>query len=58
MYDVYVTIMSPYVISHRLLIHMKAVRVIFGQIQGDYIKFTMAAVAAMLIFSAMSKNLF
>ena len=35
---------------------MEAVRVIFGQIQGDYINFTMAAVAAMLIFSAGSKK--
>ena len=32
----------PYVISYKLLIHMEAVRVIFGQIQGDYINFTMA----------------
>ena len=32
--------------------HMEAVRVILGQIQGDHINFTMAAVAAMLIFSA------
>ena len=31
---------------------MEALRLIFGQIQGDYINFTMAAVAAMLIFSA------
>ena len=42
----------PYVICYRLLIHMEAVRVIFGQIQGDHINFTMAAVAAMFIFSA------
>ena len=42
----------PYVISYRLLIHMEAVRVIFRQIQGDHINFTMAAVAAMFIFSA------
>ena len=41
---------APYVISYRLLIHMEAVRVIFGQIQGDHINFTMAAVAAMLVF--------
>ena len=34
---------------------MEAQRVIFGQIQGDYINFTMAAVAAMLNFSAGSK---
>ena len=34
---------------------MEALRVIFGQIQGDYINFTMAAVAAMLNFSAGSK---
>ena len=46
----------PYVISYRLLIHMEAVRVIFGQIQGDHINFTMAAVAAMLIFSARLKK--
>ena len=45
----------PYVISYRLL-NMEAVRVIFGQIQGDYINFTMAAVAAMLIFSAGSEK--
>ena len=37
-------------ISYRLLIHMEALRVIFGQIQGDYINFTMAAVVVMLIF--------
>ena len=35
---------------------MEAVRVIFGQIQGDHINFTMVAVAAMLIFSAGSKK--
>ena len=35
---------------------MEAVRVILGQIQGDYINFTMAAVAAMLNFSAGSKK--
>ena len=46
---------APYVISYRLLIHMEAVRVIFGQIQGDYVNFTMAAVVAMLNFSARSK---
>ena len=44
-----------YVISYRPLIHMEALSVIFGQIQGDYINFTMAAVAAMLIFLAGSK---
>ena len=48
----------PYVISYRLLIHMEAVRVIFGQIQGDHINFTMAAVAAMLDFLAGSKKKF
>ena len=51
--------MSPnepsYVISYRLLIHVEALRVIFGQIQGDYINFTMAAVAAMLNFQPGSK---
>ena len=35
---------------------MEAVRVIFEQIQGDHINFTMAAVAAMLIFSAGSEK--
>ena len=40
----------PYVIFYRLVIHMVALRVIFGQIQGDFINFTMAAVAAMLNF--------
>ena len=45
----------PYVISYRLLIHMEALRVIFGQIQDDYINLTMAAMAAMLKFSAGSK---
>ena len=35
---------------------MEALRVIFGQIQGDYINFTMAAVAAMLNFSAGVEN--
>ena len=45
----------PYVISYRLLIHVEAVRVIFRQISGDYINFTMASVAAMLNFSAGSK---
>ena len=42
----------PYVIFYRLLIHMVALRVIFGQIQGDYINFTMAA---MLNFQPRSK---
>ena len=42
----------PYVISYRLLIHMEALRVIFVQIQGDYINFTMAA---MLNFQPGSK---
>ena len=45
-------------ILYRLLIHMEAVLVIFGQIQGDHINFTMAAVAAMLIFSAGFENKF
>ena len=47
----------PYVIFYRLLIHMEAVRVIFGQIHGDYryINFTMAAAAPMLIFLARFK---
>ena len=45
----------PYVISYRLLLHVDAIRVIFGQIQGDYINFTMAAMAAMLNLSAGSK---
>ena len=31
---------------------MEALKVIFGLIQGDYMNFTMAAVAAMLNFSA------
>ena len=37
---------------------MEALRVIFGQIQGDYINFTMVAVAAMLNFSARSQFFF
>ena len=45
-------------ISYRLFIHMEAVRVIFGQIQGDYINFTKAAVAAMLNLSAGSNFYF
>ena len=44
-----------YVILYRLLIHMEALKMLFGQIQGDYINFTIAAVAAMLNFSAGSK---
>ena len=43
--------MNRHVISYRLLIHMEALRVIFGQIQGDYIYLTMAALVAMLNFS-------
>ena len=35
---------------------MEAVQVIFGQIQGDHINFAMAAVTAMLIFSAGSES--
>jgi len=48
---------QPYVISYRPLIHMEALRVIFGYIRGDYINFTMAAVAVMLNFSAGSKKI-
>ena len=46
----------PYVISYRLLIHIEALRVIFGQIQGDYINFTKGGRGGHVEFSAGVEN--